>query len=458
MTPSHETSPDSQPEQDRGSAPATHVAPGPIRPGGSRNEQVRNSVRGRNYADGAAALSPRSAGASAQSPGVGNGVCSSEPPTFGREGQPGGSATVVGTAADSEWAFDASFTPALVAEMKAHPELEIDEILVRVADRELRVANSTQPEQHPTVAQFGQTTQNTNMTRAGQHLAVLVANSTYPAVGSLQTPLPEAQGFRASLAARGYAADPVVPDLQAPEMASAYQGLINRAQANDDVVAYYAGHGAPEGLVGVAHGVGGKADILPNARVADLVGQATAKGAHIRFIMDSCHSGAASNLVRTERAGELGRGSNSKADTALLAATRFASWCKDGLVRLATRRNDALEGIRENLDRLRAHPPPTGAKPAAIKKWNDGIARLGKALVAVQTRYDDAMDVAWLAMRIPLGLAAGAISATTSGKIAGVPAGVQNHNTLGQQLDWLDDLANLAMRPVDREMSEAREH
>lgn len=420
----------------------------------SRAAAFQRVLRARNFRDGAAALSPRTApGPRQDAPGAG--LCSSQPPAFGQAVAGTGSATVVGAAGNTEWAFDNSFTPALLAEMKANPGLTLDEVLVRLADRELKVNTAEQPQHHPTIARFGQTTENANMTRAGRHMATLVANSRYVAAGQLQTPGTEAAAFRTALAGQGYDAEPVREDLTAPSMEAAFGSLVRRAAPNDDLVAYYSGHGSPEGLVGIAHGVAGKPDILANARVASLVGEATGKGAHIRFVMDSCHSGSAAERVRTERSSELRDAGQSAAGSALLAAAGFAQWCKGRLMKLRSMRDQELETIRSIIRHRETNPPPKGTPPVIRERWTKELAELKAALPAVEARYDVAIADNWALMWAPLFAAAAAVRLVT-GKPGAPPVGIQNSGTVGLQLDWLDDLANAATKPVDQAVSEGR--
>lgn len=443
-----EAVPESTPEPVR--APAGHgstAAP-------SRTAAFQRVLRGRNFRDGAAALSPRTApGPRQDTPGAG--LCSSQPPAFGQAVAATGSATVVGAAGNTEWAFDNSFTPALLAEMEANPGLTLDEVLVRLADRELKVNAAEQPQHHPTIAQFGQTTENTSMTRAGRHMATLVANSHYLAAGQLQTPGTEAAAFRTALAAQGYDAEPVHEDLTAPSMEAAFGSLVGRAEPNDDLVAYYSGHGSPEGLVGIAHGVAGKPDVMANGKVSSLVGEATGKGAHIRFVMDSCHSGSAVEQVRTERSNALRGGSHSTAGSALLAAAGFAQWCKGRLMKLRSMRDEQLATIRGIIRDREKNPPPKGAPLASRDRWTKELAELKAALPAVQARFDEAIASNWILMWSPLVAAAAAVRLVT-GKPGSPPIRIQDPRTLGLQLDWLDDLANAAAKPVDQASSEGR--
>lgn len=363
-----------------------------------------------------------------------------------------GSAVVVGSAADSEWAFDASFTPALVTALQNNPNLSVDEVLHLISDRTLVVNDPDQAVHHPTLAEYGQTAANTSETRGGQRLAVFVANQNYTSIGSLQTPIAESTSFEGAMTGRGYKSLGVKQDQSSGEMAGVYTDLIGQAQPGDDLVAYYAGHGAEDGLVGRDYSSTNN-DMFTNGEVAEVVGQATTLGAHIRFIMDSCHSGSAVQAVREQRANELAETTEGLGERLRLAGFEVLTHCKSKLMEHFHARAAALDPMDAQIAQLQNNPPPPG-NAAQAQAHAITLANLQTARTAVQQRFDQKADRLWSGMTFVLGLARMALAASTDEDIPSVPKTIDDYRTLGTQLDFIDDLSNAVLEPVDRRVSE----
>ena len=238
-----------------------------------------------------------------------------------------GSALVVGSAENSEVAYDDSFTPALVAELNNNPNLSLEQILTDAAHNTLDVTGADQPLHHPTLAAFGDQAANQSEGTEPTRSAVFVANEAYVHHDDLGTPHNEAVSLAGALGSRGYQNAGVHDDQSATGIQSAFGSLVDNANPGDELVAFYGGHGAPEGLVGVQDG-DGTTDIYGNSQVSGIVSAATQKGAHIRVIMDSCHSGSAAQAVRDERRNELAERTDGLGDLMYMEAAEVAAETK----------------------------------------------------------------------------------------------------------------------------------
>lgn len=360
-----------------------------------------------------------------------------------------GSATVVGAAADSEYAFDNSFTPALVAALQANPNLSIDEVLANLASGNLG-APATDNDgglHHPTIVQYGQTDENTTTTVENQKRAVLVPNQNYTNINPLGTPIAEANSISSQLTARGYDAT-VHPDQTAAQMGTLWNGMVNAANEGDDLVAFYGGHGAPEGLIGINDGFPPlPRDFFANGAVESVVSAATARGAHIRFVMDSCHSGAAVEAVRQERENELASESDGIEDAVRVTTLEGLSHAKQMLIDHVEARAAALDPLDQAIAQHQSNPPPPG-NLIADAQYQLILAGLQGARAGVVAYYDAQADALWSLMSLVLSAAR---------RLAGhpdSPPAITDYRTLGGQINYLDDMWNTVSRPMERDLAE----
>lgn len=362
-----------------------------------------------------------------------------------------GSATVVGSAADSEYAFDNSFTPGLVAALNNDPNLSLDQALQDLSGGSLAAFGGAPLDNdnglhHPTIVQYGQTDENTGESRDNKKIAVLVANQNYNAISSLGTPIAEANSMSSALASRGYDAN-VHNDQTATQMGSLWDGMVGAAQEGDDLVAFYGGHGAPEGLVGVNYSFNPVVnDIYANGSVEGVVSSATSKGAHIRFVMDSCHSGHAAQAVRTERQNELAQQADSIEDHVRVAAMTAISGAKQMLVEHVEKRERDLNQLDQAIAQHQAQMPPPG-NLIATAKYQLILAGLQAARAGTEKYYDTQADRLWAAMGIAL-----AAGRRLAGHTEPVPA-LTDYRTLGAQINYLDDLWNTVSQPMERALA-----
>jgi hypothetical protein len=136
-------------------------------------------------------------------------------------------------------------------------------------------------------------------------------------------------------------------------MGSLWGSLVSAAQPGDELIAYFGGHGSPEGLAGINHSRTAP-DLFRNAQVSGVVSSATGKGAHIRFILDSCYSGSAVQTVREEHANELAESASSFGDKVRAAAMAGVSEIRKKLITLRT------HGPSASQSRAASHAGPQG--------------------------------------------------------------------------------------------------
>jgi hypothetical protein len=379
-------------------------------------------------------------GATSTQGGAGAGATSTTPTP--------GSATVIGTAADTEYAFDNSFTPALVAALQNNPNLSLDEVLATMPATSLG-APATDNDgglHHPTIVQYGQNDENANVCRDNEKVAVLIANQNYVNISPLSTPIAEANAMSGELVARGYDSN-VHNDKSSRDMSTLWNGMVASANEGDDLVAFYGGHGAPEGLCGINDDIPpNPTDLFTNGEVAGVVSAATSKGAHIRFVMDSCHSGEAAEAVREERENELAENADSLGDHLRVAALGGLRTAKKSLVDHCRERERVLQTLDDAIAEHDAkEPDPSAAAEhaawAAISTGLQGVRSL------VQSAYDAKADAMWTAMSAMLLIVKAAVGHPEA------PPAIADYRTLGAQVNYLDDIWNTCAQPMERELA-----
>jgi len=358
-----------------------------------------------------------------------------------------GSATVVGSATSSEYAFDNSFTPALIDALEKNPGLGLDDVLVLMGARTLTV-NNAQPEHHPQIAQYGQTDDNSSVCRDSEHKAVLVANQNYTSINPLSTPIAEAGQLASELGARGYTTTQQ-NDQTAQQMDSHFGDTVSSLKEGDDAVLYYAGHGAEDGLVGINYS-GQNNDMYTPSQVESVVSTATSRGAHIRFIMDSCHSGSVTDLVRSERLNELATQTADQWDSQMfVTAAQYVASCKGELGEHIHARANLLSNIRGAIRDVQAQIA-TNPTPVLTARLN--------ALQNLQTRmtqmFDTRIQTRWDQMRSILAPIKLALGIATRTRLPALPRTPADYRTLGTLLDVLEAMENAAIAAVDRGVSE----
>jgi len=292
-------------------------------------------------------------------------------------------ATVVASTAESERALDGAFTPALLAALQAQPGASIDQVLHQVSASALAWGPGGSGLQHPTIVQYGRIAPHGARSGGGSKQAVLIANQDYQHLGDLPAPRVEAEAMQRELAARGYRAD-VHHDRSAADMAALWDSMVGSAERGDELVAYYGGHGVPEGLAGIHHGHPPlPPDLFHRAQVTGVVSAATGKGAQIRFVMDSCYSGSVTQAVLEERHGELTAAAHAAGDQPRRAALAGLRDAKQRLLDLLAGRTAAAAPPGD------ASPEPARG-PRAVRDIDPAPASN-----AVETAFETAIDRVW---------------------------------------------------------------
>jgi hypothetical protein len=404
---------DRRPPEKEGNPDSGAASSSEARPRSGSRSALRREVRGLGYEEGASRLRPR------------------------------GSATVVASAGPREWAFDNSFAPALQEILAQHPGQDLADVLALVATRELAVGNPEQADHHATIAQVGAGQAAPKAYRAGRKRAVLVANQNYVGISPLETPADEAMRFQEQLRSRGFQVQ-TAADATAEQMREEYEGLVEGAGPEDELVGYFSGHGSPAGLIGVLYGEL-PGDILPNAAVSDVVDQGVQRGAQMSFILDSCHSGAAVRTVMSEQIARsrrgptaASRGARSPRAIALAEATRkdlrrfSAVWERvvgPVLQSILSLKGKDLNGYPDSL---------LLARDAELDRLRAVRARLEHRLAPMVARI-------WNRRLEALKLAAREVASRSGRSLRDPPEAIADVRTLGDQLDWLDDLQNQAL-------------
>lgn len=335
-------------------------------------------------------------------------------------------ATVIGSTGQYESARDDLFTPALVAALQANPGQSIDEVLWQLAVAPPGKGIGGE-HQHPEIVQYGRMAPGAANAAEHKKVAILIANQNYQNISKLYTPVAEADAMKGALAARGYQAS-VHPDRTSADMTSLWGSMVGAANPGDDLVAVYGGHGCEDGLIGVNHGhPPSPPDLFTNGQVSGVVSSATGKGAHIRFVMDSCHAGSAVGAVREERQNELAAVASAGGEGLRAAATTGIHEAKQRLVALRAQRATILGELDHAIQQRQARP----ADPRA--------ARNLVAYVAIREQTPNAYELA--AERIWNEYVPLLTSVQKAIGFAKPPPPITSYATLAEQLTYLDELA-----------------
>ncbi|TVQ87826.1 MAG: caspase family protein [Deltaproteobacteria bacterium] len=350
---------------------------------------------------------------------------------------PEGRGTVLGSAADTEYAFDNSFTPALVSALQNNPDASLADILEDMTESSLgspAVVNDSGLH-HPTIVSYGEQ-QASKKSDTANKSAVLVANQNYVNIEPLGTPISETASFAAELQVRGYDTN-IRNDLGSADMGAAYNGLIGDVKQGDDLVAYFAGHGAPEGLCGINDDLPpNPTDLYSYGQVDSIVSAATRKGANIRFVMDSCHSGTGAQLTREERINQLSADSINLLTDVASIALRGLQDARQQIMDLCHERETAVDLIDNAVVQHTNQAPLAEAPEQHFDAWaavDEGLRAVRTMLVAA---YDQRAEELWGGMLTSMR----ALALVTWSDWP--PSTVTDHRTMGAQLTYVDQLSN----------------
>ncbi len=360
-----------------------------------------------------------------------------------------GSAQVVASAGDTQQAYDASFTPVLVDYMNANPGHSIEELLTFISGEKFDVNEKTDPaEHHATISAYGDPMANRSDGEAPRQMAQLITNQNYKAISKLKTPHTEGGTLAGALAGRGFDMIAHSKDKSAGAMDARYTGrLLDAAQPGDELIAYFAGHGESRGMCGIDDMVGKQDDILPNARIAAITQAAVDKGAHMRFIMDACHSGAAASFVRHEKYNELAQHDASFQTGALGGAALRLDAYKCALVDHCHERENALGMLSRDYNQHLQNDPKDGGIVEKLR-FEKEKQSLAKAYHDAKRCYDKQIDEFWTRLQDPLITIVRAITRAHQCNTLLPPASISNYKQLGDQVTYVDYLQNLAIKPT----------
>ncbi|HEX7836054.1 MAG TPA: hypothetical protein VF469_01260, partial [Kofleriaceae bacterium] len=181
-----------------------------------------------------------------------------------------------------------------------------------------------------------------------------------------------------------------------------------------------------------------------------VVSSATDKGAHIRFVMDSCHAGAAAQAVREERQNKLAAIASSASDEWRGAALTGLRQAKQRLLAALAERNTTVHQLGS------ADPQPAPDAPdadAEVMSSPRHVQAAPRDMVALagqfKTAFQRAVDRMW-GEYLPL---LGAVKRLV--RHAEAPPPIDNYATLGAQINYLDDLWNAVSQPMETALATA---
>ena len=318
-----------------------------------------------------------------------------------------GSALVLGSAANSEFAYDDSFSPHLLETLQDNPNESLETILSSLDSASLSISGNQ--EHHVTTAQYGNQHTNEN---TGNKQAILIANENYRYENPLETPISEANQMASELESRNYNTE-IFQDQDSVGMETAWMNMIERANPGDELVAFFGGHGKKAGLVGVEH-TPAHDDILENALISSMVQKASSQGKHMRFIMDSCHSGSTVASVRENYTNTFDPNQ----------ATEEQSIAFDALQRTQLLKEDLMEDVSLR-EAFAENVSPQGPE----------IAQYDQATIDTFGYYFE-----------EIGEIHTLISKISEAQLPPPPVQIIDHETLGRQIDYCDELMNFIQK------------
>jgi hypothetical protein len=246
--------------------------------GGAGNQAAVEEMNG-------AQASEEGANREASGGGTGGGDLESLPPI-----PPIGSAVILAAACENEWAFEGGLSVKLNELLLANPTVPLSELLKQAA--EAKYSGSTeQKDVNADVAVVGTLPSED----ADNKKATLVANQNYDESSDLSSAIGETQALAGTLRGEGFD-DIVYEDQKAGDIEAYYNIEMNDAKAGDEVVLGFSGHGDNDGLVGVDE------ETVKHGTINSYVNEALSEGVHLRVILDACHTGTGTNLIRDEYA------------------------------------------------------------------------------------------------------------------------------------------------------------
>lgn len=375
-----------------------------------------------------------------------------------------GSAIVLGSAANSENAYDDSFTPHLLQSLQDNPTQDLDttllsletlilpepEPLLSKEDKALAPSNiPPRREHHATTSQYG----DLDSPKEGEKIAVLIGNELYHHLSPLGTPIMEANQMASELESRDYDTE-VLTDQNAEGMEYVWQNMIENANPGDELVAFFGGHGNENGLLGVEHQAA-QPDILEKGLISSMAQTATSQGKHIRFIMDSCHSGSTVETAREDYTDTFTSSNASQEQIILLNALQLTQAVKEDLLKQVHLRGTYVENLERTIEQhlwkqyltktlpQDLYAPKLSQKDIA-KKLNNIRDNYMKSPAITQRlqAYDQQNAHVIETYFQDIGEVHTQISMVSNIMLPSPPEKVKDHKTFGAEINYCDELLN----------------
>ena len=254
-----------------------------------------------------------------------------------RQQEEEGSATMVSSAAIREGAIDdSSYTQELINE-QLKGQTPSEEGLAEALEQEagetiVRPQTNRLHTQHPSIAQMGIRPKEIK----GFKVGVYIGNSMYKNLGLLDGVNDDVEKMKSTMEGFEYDSMPSQKNKNAKEIDSILSLSVQQAKAHsaNALLMYYAGHGVPQGLLGVdteevprttdsdtqdrgANQRSFKAkteltDIEEYSKVMQHLEASVDNGVHTSLIVDACHSGAGTDLFRAKAVEKLSKTENKR--------------------------------------------------------------------------------------------------------------------------------------------------
>ncbi len=165
-----------------------------------------------------------------------------------------GSATVVGSAGETEGAIDEGSFTKDVTNTRAEDSTPTEDELGETLKKKSRQAHEVKRQkgfhtQHPSMAQLGIRPKEIK----GKKLATYIGNDTYPAAEWIELPGAKAdtRRMKSTMKEHGYETVEHARNKTAPEIEATFDSAMGNVNSGDALFLYYAGHGIPGGVAGV---------------------------------------------------------------------------------------------------------------------------------------------------------------------------------------------------------------
>jgi len=363
-----------------------------------------------------------------------------------------GSGAVLAASGETEYGAVGYMHQQLPQLLRENPDMSIDDILTHLSGsraffRYLEEPAFPQFAQNTTIARTGKAPPAPRESSSTGKKAVLVENAFYrpEEVMDLPTLAGRSRAVGSGFAARGFESR-YLDSVSSIEMTASYRGLIDDAAAGDSRVAFFTGHGMPAGLTG-ANLPQDPSDVMPKAEIGSLIQAATAKGVHLRVIIEACHAGVAANVVRDERESALRGAIGSGKAKAAFDVSGEARLFRKELVDHVRLRREALLWLDDIVLDYKDNPMPDQTEQA------NAMESLVIARERLIEKFNSRAEFMWAFIRE---WAPGAVAGLTNAceGTFDSPALIDDFARLGTAIDFLDTVIEAALDSAQEIASE----